>query len=133
MLRVISSYHRRITERLNSVPVRLLWFAVRPPDETHVERLKLAKYLLDTPNEFLNITARKVKLLFHDTISYCVANDGKIQMRLYALFRLLARTWTADTQQVEGYMSLIQAAVSRAPSISEPLLDARVGIHSHIR
>lgn len=48
-------------------------------------------------------------------------------MTMYAVFKLLADSWKADTQEVEGYMSVIQAAVAKSPNIQEAQLDARVG------
>ena len=58
--RVIASYQRRVIDRLRSMPIRLLWFAVSPPDDPNLERLRLAQYLLDTLDDMLHVTARKV-------------------------------------------------------------------------
>ena len=132
VLRVIASFQRRIMQALETMPIQLLWFAVEAPDVEHVERQRVAQLLLDTPSHELHVTARKIKFLFLMNLIYCVDSGGKIHMTMYAAFKLLADVWAADTQEVEGYMSVIQAAVAKAPSIQEPQLDARVGKQTSI-
>ena len=68
-----------------------------------------------------------MKKLFTASLKWCAAHEGRLDNVLYSIFKLLSLKWTADTQEVEGYMSLIQSAVARAPYITEPQLDARVG------
>ena len=94
---------------------------------THASRLRVAEHLLNTASDLLHVTARKIKLLFLEALQYVVRTNGCVGMQLYTLMRLVCDTWRADTQEVEGFMSLIQAAVSKAPSIGLPQLDARVG------
>jgi hypothetical protein len=126
-LRVIASYQRRIMQKLETMPIQLLWLAADLPNVCSKGRLRIAQLLLDTPSNQLHITARKVKYLILQPLIDCVRSGGKLGMVAYAIFKVLADTWTADTQEVEGYMSLIQAAVARAPAIHEAQLDARVG------
>ena len=114
-------------QKLATLPIQLLWFAVDAPNVPHSERQRLARMLLDTPSAQLHVTARKIKFLFLRSLIYCVDSDGRIPMTMYAVFKLLADSWKADTQEVEGYMSVIQAAVAKSPSIQEAQLDARVG------
>jgi hypothetical protein len=126
-LRVISSYRRRIVDRVESFPYQLLWFGVKGADDQVNARLRVAKKLVDTPSAALHVTARKVKYVFKRQLDYCVASGGRMVMSMFAPFKLLTTEWTAETMAIEGYMSLIQAVATRAPSIKEPMIDARVG------
>ena len=53
-------------------------------------------------------------------------------MCVYAMFRLVAILWMADQQEIEGVMSMIQAAAAAAPRITQAVLDARVGVRKRL-
>ncbi len=88
-------------ERLLSMPVQLLWFAVAEPTKPHPERLRVAKYLLATSSKNLHVTARKVKYLFLAALQYIVESGGRIRMEMYAFFKTLAIQWKLTPKRLK--------------------------------
>ena len=117
---------KRVMQRVESMPCSLLWFSYGKPSDKCPERLNIARTLLDTSDEELIPTARKIKKAFARHLADVVASDGAVDMQLYALIRCVAVVWRADTQELEGIMNLIQIGCTRASRISLALLDARV-------
>lgn len=130
-MRVAAGFHRRVTTVLSSSPYNLLWLARTEAHMKCSRRQELALELLDTADAQLHITARIMKRLFREELKDC-AMEGTISMCLYAPMRLLALSWRADTQEIEGVNNLISMATDRAPKISLALLDARVATRKDV-
>ena len=84
--------------------------------------------LLRTPMARLHNTAWKIRLIFYREIQECIDNGGQCSVTFYYPFKLLVENWVGDSQEIEGIMNLIKLAVTRAPTISHALVDARVGL-----
>ena len=98
----------------------MLWFAHGTVDDKCPDRVLVAKELLQTDAANLPPTARKVKKLFFKELIQVIGADGECPVALYVPFRMLACKWRADTQEIEGIMSMIQAAMKVAPNMSLP-------------
>ena len=64
---------------------------------------------------------------FRRELDDCSENNGAVCTRSYVLAHTIAQHWVAESQEIEGIMSLIKLASTRGSSqISLALLDARV-------
>ena len=89
--------------------------------------------LLDTDNETLHTTARKIKVLYAPELMHCRESGGMLSPLLWIPLRIVARYWRATSQEVESVMNMIKTAVEEANgTISQPALDAIVGIRKYI-
>ena len=131
VLRMHADYERRVSNPLRAGPYNLLWFGKELPNDFCPKRQHLALCLLDTPDVALHMTASKLKQLFRAELAN-VAQTGKCPICLYWAMRLVALYWRADVQEIEGINSLIELACRRAPRISLPLVDARVGLRKDL-
>ena len=133
VMKVIADYKRMIIDRLTSFPIALLWLGHGSPNTVSDDnpdkpsRLSVCKRLLETPPARLHITAAKVVRLFRNELIWSLHNNGRARMALFAPVRSLACRWWADTSEMESIMSLIGLALSRAPRMNLPTLDARIG------
>lgn len=80
----------------------------------------------------MHITGRKITQVFRDSLEFCVRASGRVPNHLYCVALALVHEWPADSQEIEGVMSLIANAVRVNPHISQPQLDARVGLRKYI-
>ena len=125
--KLLSEYQRRIVGRLNEDPYDLLWLSYGVPSYACAERVRLAERLLGTGDDQLQIMGRKIKHEWRHELRECIASGGKVCPTLWFAWRVAAHSWVADTQELEGCMSLIKIAVAkRSQKISLPLLDATV-------
>eukprot|EP00969_Alexandrium_andersonii_P170190 7524776-Alexandrium_andersonii.AAC.1 len=53
---------------------------------------------------------------------------GTVPLELYSRWRMIARTWKCDVQEVEGINSMLSVQTARSPNISLPLLSSRTSI-----
>ena len=133
VLKVIAEFKRRVLDVVQSYPWKLMWFACTDPDAASDTRLRLAKELLDTPLEQLHSAAKKCLAVFKRDLIYCVVHQGKVTGRMYSIIRYICLKAKADTQEIEGIMSLIKLAVKRCSSqVSLQYVDAMVGIIKHL-
>ena len=129
VVRVYASFHRRVITRLTTYPASLLWFAWGDPDKPSNPRFQLAKDLLRTPIEHLQLTARKLRAIFEPELKWMCKNNGRVPMMLFGFMRSVANTWQADTQEVEGVHNLIKlAAHAGSTTVSQRTIDATVGL-----
>ena len=95
-------------------------------------RRAVASRLLQTPWEELHPTVKKLRKLFPCQLTFVAKNRGRVPLQLFSLIHLVCREWTADTQEIEGVMSLVKIAVGTSNRISQHLIDSRVGIIKHL-
>ena len=76
---------------------------------------------MDTPEDSLEITARKLKVLFRDEIQQA-ADDGTTGPNMYAVAECLCQFLLGHVQRNEGVNSAIKRWVEKCPNISLPLL-----------
>ena len=122
-----ADYESRITSRCKSDPLRLLNLCKQERSASCDLRRNICNELLGRSDDKLHPAAMKLKWLFHDDIEEC-ARTGQLHSPLHSFIRLVACRWVADVQEIEGIHNIIQSICRRAPSISLPLLDARVGL-----
>ena len=127
VLQALADYSRRFLARFAGYPYRLLLLAKCAPDVECAERKTVARELLSVPLNKLHITAAKFRVCFSGALAIA-ADTGAFDMRAFAPIWLIACFWRGGTQEVEGVNSLLQCITRRAPSMSLPLLDARVAI-----
>jgi hypothetical protein len=125
--KVIGDYDRRIINRIEADPFRLLWFASVPPDKPSDVRKRLSVELLERDAASLHTTTRKFVQRFRKQLRQCAASDGRIGMSVYAVMRLVSQLWTGDTQEIEGIMNMIKYNLKRGGNTRHEMLDARVG------
>ena len=125
--KVIGDFDRRIIQRIEADPFRLLWYASVPADQPSDMRKKLSQTLLDSDPEALHTTARKFVERFRKQLRECAASDGRIAMSVYAVMRLVSQLWTGDTQEIEGIMNMIKYNLKKGAHTQHEMLDARVG------
>eukprot|EP00959_Pyramimonas_sp_CCMP1952_P141027 2951548-Pyramimonas_sp.AAC.1 len=72
---------------------------------------------------------REVLARFRADLEYCQSSGGRCTVPLCTAVRKLAENWAADSQELEGVMSLVKLATQRGSSrISLQLVDARISI-----
>ena len=89
--------------------------------------MRCCQEIWDTPKDWQDPSIFKLKELFEQGLKHG-KEDGTVRLPLYSLFRFIAVSWAPQVQTMEGIDSLIKIATNRAPSIGQPLLDARAAI-----
>jgi hypothetical protein len=132
--RMLANFERRITQRCTSAPAHLLWLGAATPDQAVSQRAELAAELLsarESPGAYP--AARAIAQRFPAALEACVKSGGRVDPRLWCLFRMIGWEWKADTQELESLMSSIRLVVAACPSIRQPGLDARLGLMKAFR
>ena len=91
----------------------------------------VALKLLETADEDLEVTARKVKRLFRVGVEQA-ARDGTCSESLWVFLRTFGLVFKADVQALEGVNSMIKSINGRCPNLSLALLDARLRSRKHM-
>ena len=104
-----AEFNFRVMRKLPSFPYKLLKFVKIPPDMPSTERVELAREVLDTDD--LETNTAKIRTLFEASIRRVVASGGKVPSDLFNLLSIVGKHWQCDTQEVEGFNSIVQAAV----------------------
>jgi hypothetical protein len=125
--RFIGRYRRRILEVIESSQCQVLWIAHVPHDQPSEKRVEVLKRIVHAVESTLHISCRKLKKLFQMDMLNCISREGRIDLPLWTLCRVLASDWSADSQELEGVMSLIRIAEKLGSNkLSQSLLDSRV-------
>ena len=118
-----AGFDRRVRKLLREFPYWLLVLAKEVPSKACHERMACCNDILH--DELVDDTAIKVRDLFRDEIANaCV--DGTLDPAVYSVFALMAITWDADSQAIEGINSRIKQQTVRARRIGLPLLTANI-------
>lgn len=126
--KVVGDFYRRIMRRILFDSPCLLWFGYGTPDTREPKRADVSSYLLTTPAHKLPQAGAAIKRMYAVELQSCVDNAGAICATLFLPFIALCTDWPADTQEVEGVMSLIRNVVlRRSNQVELDLLDADVG------
>ena len=122
-----ADFDRRIRMLIVAVyPARLLMIAKRGRHIRCAERVGVAEHLLATPDERLEITARKLKLMFGKDLQTIVDTGGQCPGRLWLQVALWSEWMPSDSQYIEGVNNMLLSAHMCAPNIHGPLLSCRV-------
>ena len=128
VLGVYADYKRRVTDVFReNWSYRLLWVVHCPAEQPSEIRQRLAEELVGAARSSLHITAYKLVTLFENEIIECARSEGRISNCVFALIMGVATNWPADTQEIEGIMSMVKAINRRCPNAKLPYVDAVVG------
>ena len=122
-----ADFHRRIVHCMCDLWLaQLLLIAKRGRHVQCVDRLRVAKILLDTDDNLLEITARKLKNQFALDLEKVVETNGQCPGLLWLQVAIWCDAMPSDIGYIEGINNKIIQAVVSAPSIQLPLLSSRV-------
>ena len=121
-LRQVVDFDRRIVERCESLPLKVLQLGKSPPEMSCDARQQLCRELLVSTDHG---EVHKLVRLFRADIQNC-ADHGTLAFPCFAMIRSMCNSWSCQVQGMEGINSLMLLACKRAPTISQPLLDARI-------
>ena len=106
LFRILAAYDTRITDRVRTLPLALVWLGYKKPTEQCPRRLEIAQRLLDTPRDRLHPTARTILKVFRRHIEDIRARRGMIDLQLFGIFNVLAIDIRAETRELESCMNL---------------------------
>lgn len=122
-----SSFDRRIVAPLAAFPYALLSFARVRHDLPDERRRCLAKLLLDTPLQLLDINTLKIRNMFSADLEIA-KKTGKLGVKLFATLKATRRLWKADVRENERLNKQLKLFTERAPNSSLDLISARLGL-----
>ena len=126
-----SSYNRRLTKQVSTLPYTLCLLALSPYDEPCLRRQQLARSILDAPELGLEINARKIRFVHRAGLEEAAAS-GTVPLSLWSIGMTLRSMLFADVQRNEGHNSTIKHMCSRNRTIGLPSLSARMGVRAHM-
>ena len=92
-------------------------------------RRSVSAALLASDPEALDITSRKLRVIFLDDFTRAAAT-GTLQQATHDFFRVMCRQWRGCTQQIEGLNNTLKAIIRRAPVITVPVVSARMTLRN---
>ena len=119
------SYYRRIVAACDEFPGLLVFFALAEAGVVCAERKRVARLLLDTLDDDLDISTLKIKILYIAEIRFSAAT-GTCEGRLFSVGMQFRTFVLVTVKDAEGYNSLIKIQSTRCPNIGLLLLAARV-------
>ena len=125
--------HHRPCPYLNSALRRWPWPLFKllkgPVNIAHRDRAKIARDLLEAPNDSLEKTTLSIKTMCTDDLIY-IANTGRLKTgsQIHALLSIIAINMRLDAGTLESLNSMIKSSMSLAnnTTISLELLSSRV-------
>ena len=108
-------------------PIKLLCIQMTAADETCETRSAIAREILATEDQQLDITTLKIKTICFQELR-AAAIDGKCGPKLFSIMRTYAVLVKVNIEELEGLNGLIKATGEQSPNISLELLDARLKI-----
>ena len=134
VLTAVASWSLRFGPLANDFPHLFLVALERPPDAECAKRKALAGALLSRCHLCLARGARfgcdislKLRRLFYDDFTI-MASTGKCTWMLFLSLLVLRAAMQAETQEVEGWNSLVQTMCRRSPAMQWPLANSRMNI-----
>ena len=109
----------------------MLYIGRGEPGNHCSRRQAIAQQILRTRDDALHGTVLKLKEMFPASLAVVAAGDD-VPASLFVCLRLIVFWYWGDSQEMEGVNSLLKMAVSRSPTISLPLLCARVALRKDI-
>ena len=122
-----SAFFRRVCEPLQRFPHRILLMGKNPDRAQCSIRQVVARELLETRPEDLEVNARKIRTQFMSELQVA-AQDGLLVGRLRVLVRSVSRVWKADTRECERINKQLKLFTERGPTSSPELISSRAGI-----
>ena len=128
LLHNAAGFGRRISGPLRDWPFKILWLVYSDRYKVCQKRITVAKELLNTPMDELEINCRKVKCHFSQGLQAATAT-GKLECnRLYFLCLGISKLWKSDVRENERVNKMISLIQERCPSIGDDLKSSRVSL-----
>eukprot|EP00959_Pyramimonas_sp_CCMP1952_P100801 2108765-Pyramimonas_sp.AAC.1 len=124
-----ADFHRRLVHlTVNKPPWNLLVLAKRGKDIRCPLRVDLARRLLSTSADSLEVNSRKFVSMFRGELQRMIDSDGKCPGVMWTQVALWceAETTPSDNHSIEGINNMIISTALAAPTIRDPLLSSRV-------
>ena len=133
VLNLACSWHVRFVCRVSEFPLLLLWFAEAMPQVNCPRRLQVAKLMLETSDEELDLDpfsdlALKTKQNYNRELQLVIETSGQCPHALYQYSLLLRSQMPAETQDIEGNNSVLSAMSKIAPNLHIALATTRLSI-----
>ena len=107
---------------------KMLLLVAEPADSESASRVEVIREMMEADPAKQHRTILKFRLLFEEELSNAMSNGGKLADSCWDFVDHIAIQWRGCTQEIEGINNMIKAIVRRAPSISLPLVSARLAI-----
>ena len=117
-------FKRSVCDVLDRDPFRLLLICKRGRHVVCELRREVCNDILNTPEDKLHSTTLKLKRILSRQLHFA-ADHGLCAPELWVQVELWAERLVSDTQQIEGFNTIVCSAVNMAPNIKLPLLSAR--------
>ena len=125
LLHNASGLERRVLKPLQSFPFRLLWLVRSAMGERCSARQQIASELLSADADSLEITARKIKARFGESLQLA-ARTGLMRPRLFWLLKTASMIWKPDVRENERLNKQVKLLDQRCTSIGLDLKSARL-------
>ncbi len=119
-----AEYHSRIVSLVEEFPALMCFLVVASHDIVCYERKRIARLILATPYEQLDVTTAKVSHLFSVELT-AAANTGLLVVHVYQVIVRWADRVGITTQPIESGNSAICFLTGNAPRMEKPLTCAR--------
>ena len=127
----ISEFDRRIWQPCNKLPLLILKLAKSAGNTECATRLEVVTLITDTPDRHLEITGRKLKILFPKDLELIKSTRGCMPAcRLSVSIDGVKRLWKADVRKCEEMNKGFKLFNERVPNGSDALRSAR-GMFKH--
>jgi len=123
----LAAFDFRFVLQLTSLPLQFMILCEKGPDVEDGERVELAKYIVDTDDdELLNLTLLsdmpyKVKQIYLADFRFIIDNNGKCPLRLWVFSAVYRSRMPHESQEVEGFNSIISKSRGKLPLVSDKL------------
>ena len=126
-----SAFERRIVAPLQSWPHRFLMLGKSADQVSCTLRRQIARELLETPANDLEINARKMKTTFQTDLLHA-AHSGLLTGSLRVCVRTVAVMWKADSRECERINKMLKLFTERGPTSSAELVSSRACIKHYL-
>lgn len=122
-----SSFDRRVVAPLGSLPFAILSMGRVRHDLPDERRKQVAKLLLETPVNLLDVNSLKIRNIFKADLELA-RKSGKLGLRLFITIKSMRRVWKAEIRENERLNKQLKLTVERSPNSSLDLISARLGL-----
>ena len=121
LLHNAAQFERRVTGTLRQYPFKLLWLVLRPADQHCHVRSHIAKEILQTDQDKLEVNTRKIVSLFRDPLQIASQTGLLPSQQLYWMLWASSLLWKSDVRTNEGLNKYLSLLDDRAPNTSVDL------------
>ncbi len=89
--------------------IQVLLLATNPHQYRCVERQRVCRWIMRTPDKDMHITILEIKVRFRRQVAAC-ADDGVLVRELWSIIRCIVTRIQGTSQEIEGVNSLVKNA-----------------------